>query len=127
VTFVDPLDAVGYVGASGQRSVGASAKDVETPYPAAGTLGGLQVTVQRNGKVAGPVVLTLVVDHLGTVASSTVTCSLAAIGSAAATTVQSCGDAVHTVTVVAGDALSLKVAGDGANFLRRLSWSVQAA
>ncbi|WP_323376673.1 SH3 domain-containing protein [Streptomyces smaragdinus] len=74
VSFVDTGETDGFVGASGQANLGASADEVATPLPAAGHIRtlrveagesaqGITVTVVRNGT---PTALTCTTDATGT-------------------------------------------------------------
>jgi hypothetical protein len=113
VAFVDSAETSGFLGIGGDPNLAATADGAGSPTPAAATVSGFRGYL--TSPTSGPVVFTLYVNNSAT----SVTCSIAA-GS------ESCLDDVHTVTVAAGDSISVGLS-KGSGLLRHAAWSAKFA
>ena len=113
VTFVDPADLTGFSGIGGQQNVAATVTDAGSVIGSGGTISAFrgQLTFPM-----GAVTFSLFVNGVAT----SLTCTVLAPGSA-------CTDALHTVTLAAGDVIAVRIANASSNPLRHVSWSAKFA
>jgi hypothetical protein len=109
VTFVDPLDAAGFIGVGGEQNLTSSAGDAASPVTYAGTVGGF--TARLPAAAVGDVVFTLFVNG----AATPVTCTIAA-------TQTGCTDASHTTPISIGDTVAVGLT-NGSGLLRHVRWA----
>jgi hypothetical protein len=109
VGFIDPLDVSGYVSLGTSRMIAATATSVAATIPAPGTFSKLNIRLVHS---AGSVTATLYVNG----AATTVTCTVAAAAS-------TCADTTHTVALVAGDTVAIKIDNTNAATVTNLSWT----
>jgi len=110
VTFVDPLDATGFIGIGGAANLASTVTGAGSQTPAAGTVSGFRGHLTAPATGTG-VVFTLYVNGNATA----VTCSIPA-GQVA------CVDGAHTVALAAGDTIAVGIT-NASGLLRHVSWS----
>jgi uncharacterized protein YjdB len=111
VSFIDPTETEGFIGITGTQNMSPSSASIEGPVPIAGVVSNLHAQVAADP----PSALTLKILHNG--AATEMTCTVA-------TSSTSCSDTTHTVTVAAGDRLSVKVT-HASGAVHNLRWSAE--
>ena len=110
VAFIDPTETTGFIGITGSQNVAASGAAIEGPVPA-GTVRDFRAQLATDPPSA------LALTLLDNGAATAVTCAIA-------TTSTSCSDTTHSVTVAAGDRLSVKVT-HASGAVHNLRWSAE--